>query len=86
MSQAYTLSGVDFQKWTRNLLIFLAPVALIYLAFVAAAIAAANGAFSFAELVPNQIVIGSMVLYVINGIVDIVRKFVPDTTVQASGK
>ena len=82
MSQAYTLSGVDFQKWTRNLLVFLAPVVLIYLAFVAAAIAAANGAFSFSELVPNQIVIGAMVLYVINGITDIVRKFVPDTTVQ----
>lgn len=86
MSQAYTLSGVDFQKWTHNLFVFLAPVALIYLAFIAAAIAAANGAFSFAELVPNQIVIGAMVLYVLNALTDIIRKFVPDTTIQPTAK
>jgi hypothetical protein len=82
MSEAYSLSGVDFQKWTHNLFIFLAPVVLIYLAFVAAAISSANGAFSLSVFVPNSIVIGAMVLYVLNGLTDIIRKFVPDTTVQ----
>ena len=83
MSEAYSLAAADFQKWGRNLLLFLIPVILIYITFVIAAINDAGGTFSFSDLIPNAITVGAMVLYVLNGLTDLLRKFVPDTTPAA---
>jgi hypothetical protein len=73
MSPKYSLSGVDMQKWGTNLGLFLAPVALIYLIAVITAIN--NSGVSLAVFVPDQLTIGAMVLYVLNGLVDLLRKY-----------
>jgi hypothetical protein len=79
MSPAYTLVLTDVKKWGKNLLIFLAPVALIYL--VSVTNAASGSAFTLADFVPNTVTVGAMILYVLNAITDIVRKFVNGNTV-----
>lgn len=70
----YKLTGVDVDKWTTNLLLFLAPVAVIYLASTAANITASG--LSFSVFVPDAVSAGSMVLYIINALMDITRKYV----------
>lgn len=74
MSPQYTLTAADFRKWGTNLLIFLAPVALIYLLSVIATVNSAG--VSVAAFVPTTATVGAMVLYVLNGIVDLIRKYV----------
>lgn len=82
MSPAYTLVLTDVKKWGKNLLIFLAPVALIYL--VSVTNAASGNAFTPADFVPNTVTVGAMILYVLNAVTDIVRKFVNGNTVPAA--
>jgi len=72
MSEKYTLNGVDFKKILNNALVFLAPLILIYLGSV---ISNMNDGFSLADFVPDNIVIGAMVLYVLNTMTDILKKY-----------
>jgi hypothetical protein len=62
----------DIQKWMSNSLLFIAPVAVIYLGFVAMNIN--NGGFAWSDFVPDNIIIGTMVLYVINIAIDFFKK------------
>ncbi len=50
----------------------MAPVALIYLAFVATEIT--EQGFSLTDFVPSNFVLGSMVLYLINVLIDFFKK------------
>lgn len=81
MSEAYMLSVQDLQKWGKNLALFLIPVLSIYIASVVAAINGSNGAISLVDFLPDPITVGAMVLYILNGITDLLKKFFPDTTV-----
>jgi cell shape-determining protein MreC len=74
MSPQYSLTTADLKKWGTNLLIFLAPVVLIYLLSVIAVVNSAG--VSVAAFVPAPATVGAMVLYVLNGIVDLIRKYV----------
>lgn len=85
MSQKFSLNAADIQKWTHNLLVFLAPVTLIYVLAVVGVITAANGVVTLADFIPNAIVVGAMVLYVLNAVVDILRKFAAQTTPPPAG-
>lgn len=73
MSPKYSINNIDIQRWFRNLVAFLAPVSLIYLLAVISVVNTAG--VSIEAFVPNQIVVGAMFLYVLNAIVDIIRKF-----------
>lgn len=70
-SQKWSLNDADVQKWFNNVLTFLAPVALIYLAFVADGL---KGGFTWLAFQPNQAVTGMMVLYVVNSFMDLFKK------------
>ena len=63
---------MNWNKFLHNTLLFLSPVVLIYLAFVVIGIE--NNGIQWADFVPKNTVIGAMVLYVINVIVDFLRK------------
>jgi hypothetical protein len=68
------------KKWGKNLLIFLAPVALIYILATTALITGANGVVTLSDFVPNSVTIGAMTLYVLNAVTDLLRKFTAGTT------
>ena len=59
-------------KWSLNARVFLAPLALIYLPFVTANIQLDG--IQLSDFQPNQVVIGAMVLYVMNIILDWFKK------------
>lgn len=71
MSTKWSLNSADFHKILHNALVFLSPVALIYLAFVAGNLS--NGV-SLSAFIPTPIVQGAMVLYVVNVLIDFFRK------------
>lgn len=75
-SQRFTLNSQDTAKWRKNLLRFLAPVGLIYLSFVVAQVQSAG--FALTDFVPNNFTQGAIVLYCVNGIFDLLRKFVEE--------
>ena len=66
------LKTVDFDKWLNNTLDFFAPVGVIYLGFVATQIV--DLGFAVTDFVPSNFVLGSMVLYIINVLLDFLRK------------
>lgn len=66
------LTKRDYKKWLTNAGIFIAPVAVIYLGSVVNAIG--DGGFQWTDFSVNTIVAGSMILYVVNTILDFFRK------------
>ena len=63
----------DLKKWGRNLLVFLAPLAVIYLLQLYAVLQ--NGFLSLTDFIPSQITLGAIELYVVNALLDLFRKF-----------
>lgn len=74
MTQKFSLNAADVQRWIANLIVFIAPVLLIYLLAVIATINSSG--VSLASFAPNALTVGAMVLYILNAVVDIIRKFV----------
>lgn len=71
MSQRFQLDSADLSKWTRNALVFLAPVALIYLGSVQPNLA---DGFAWADFALTPMVSGAIALYIINVILDLLKK------------
>lgn len=67
------LNETDIQKWKRNLLLFLAPVAVIYLTSLEVTIQQNHG-ITLASFLPNQFASGGIVLYFINAALDYLKK------------
>lgn len=76
-SQPLSISKPEIVKVSKNALVFLAPLASLYLAYVTQNIQTAG--FSWSDFTPNQMIIGALVLYLLNAVMDFMRKFVPDT-------
>lgn len=64
-------------KWGKNTLIFLAPVLIIYLASIIPSIQ--EDGLQVADFAISASVSGAMVLYVINVVIDILRKLTTTT-------
>lgn len=71
-SNKWRLNREDIKKWVRNLGIFLAPILVIYLAPVVDSL---KDGFSFSDFAITPLVQGAIVLYIVNGILDLLRKF-----------
>ena len=70
----YSLTRADQQKWLNNALIFLAPLFVLYLVFVQTGITS-NGV-DITDFIPTQEVVGGLILYAINNLLDLLRKLI----------
>ena len=68
------LTKKENQKWINNLLLFLSPVAIIYIVAVVGLIQANSGEVKLTDFVPNSFVLGSIALYILNTLLDYLRK------------
>ena len=76
MSNRFQLTRSDVESWAKTAGLFLAPLALIYFAFVEQGL---DNGFQATDLVPNQFVWGSIVSYTLAEITALVKKFVSET-------
>lgn len=67
------LLTLDWSKWIFNTLVFAAPLAILYLLFVQANINIDG--FQVTDFQPTKEVIGGMILYVINVLLDFFKKY-----------
>jgi len=65
--------AADLQRWLANLTRFAAPLFAMYIAFVIAQINLDG--FSWNDFIPNDLTIGGMILYFLNGVYDGLRKY-----------
>jgi len=70
-SSKWKLSTADIQKWGRNTLMFLAPVAIIYLGVVVTRL---NDGVSLSDFALNPELQGMIALYVVNVAYDFFKK------------
>lgn len=61
-------------KWFRNLLVFLAPVGILYLTTVIGVISQDNHSFGLVDLIPNTFAQGGIILWFLNAALDYLRK------------
>lgn len=78
ISERFHLNKEDLKKWLHNTLLFLAPLATLYFVFAIENIN--KDGFAWSDLKPNLVVIGSMILYVFNCLLDLARKFTQVST------
>jgi hypothetical protein len=64
----------DGKNWMRNVVLYLAPLATMYLVTVVAAIQT-DGLPKLSYFVPSPILQGAMILYVLNTALDFIRKY-----------
>lgn len=69
-----TLSKPQQGKWFHNFLVFLAPLGILYLTTIIGTISQDNHAFSIQDFIPNTFAQGGLVLWVLNSILDYLRK------------
>lgn len=67
------LTSIDKKKWAQNALLFTAPLFVLYLVFVQTNIT--SDGFDSTDFIPTREVIGGLFLYVINSLLDLLRKF-----------
>ena len=75
-SNSFEFNATDRKKWFTNLKLFLAPVATMYIVSVVATITANNNLFDWHYFIPTTMVQGAMVLYVLNTLLDLIKKYV----------
>jgi len=70
-SPAWRLNAADLKKWLTNMLVFLAPVVVIYLTSVLGNV---QTGFSWSAFALNPATQGALVLYVLNAALDFFKK------------
>ena len=69
----------DMKKWMNNTLLFISPIAVIYLVFVTANVN--EGGLSWSDFIPNNFVLGTMASYVLAVLLDFFKKLAKGPTV-----
>jgi hypothetical protein len=80
MKNNLALTKTQGDKFLHNLLLFLAPLGILYLTTIIGVISQPYHNFKLNDLIPNQVAVGGMILYVLNTALDYLRK------IQASQK
>lgn len=70
----FRLNETEINKWSRNVLIFLAPLGIIYLGSVVVILQTPEHIVTFRDFIPSNFVVGAMVLYILNSVLDYLRK------------
>ena len=74
-----TVNSQDIQKWLHNMLVFISPLALIYLAAVADALD--KSGFNWGIFALTPMTQGAIALYVLNSLTDLFTKIKAGPTV-----
>lgn len=74
------INKTEVKRWQDNLITFLIPLALIYLGSIVVVVQAPGHFITYTDLYPTQVTIGAMILYVINGAYDFLRKYLGNGT------
>lgn len=72
------INKTELKDWRKNLLVFLAPLGVIYLTAILGIMQAEDFKFSLDAFVPNQFTLGALALYLVNGALDFLRKYIGD--------
>jgi hypothetical protein len=72
------ITKTQLKDWQKNLLLFLIPLGVIYLTSVLAVLQQPGHAFSLKDLELTQFTLGAIVLYLVNALLDLSRKFLTD--------
>ena len=75
MSKSGEMNKADWNKWVHNLLVFLAPLGIIYLTSLLGVLNTPDHRLVIEDLYPTQMVIGAIALYLVNAMLDLLRKF-----------
>lgn len=78
MSKKFDLSQEDLKRSFHWSLVFLAPLALIYLTSVITILSFPGHIFSLQDLFPNPVTAGALALYILDRLYDIVMRFIAD--------
>ena len=70
-SPKWKVNPEDLQRWGKNALLFISPVAVIYFAFVGNNL---QDGLNWNDFIPNATVQGAIILYLINTGLDFFRK------------
>jgi len=70
----FELNNEELKKWFLDSMYFLAPLAIMYISFVQGNIN--NNGFQSSDFVPDDLVIGGMILYILNTAFNFFKKFV----------
>lgn len=62
------------EKWLHNLLIFFSPLLILYISTVIGVISANSNGFHLQDLIPNTFAQGGLVLWILNSVLDYLRK------------
>lgn len=68
------LNKVPFEKWFKNLQVFLAPVIVLYLTTIIGVVSQDGHKFIINDLLPNSFAWGGIVLWFLNIALDYFRK------------
>ena len=67
------VNKADLVRWSQNLILYLIPLALLYVAQLNGGIQ--DGILSGSDFTPTLVTLGGMQLYVLNSLTDLLRKF-----------
>ena len=70
----FTPNETQSGKWFRNIRLFFAPIALIYLTVVAGTLAGEGHVISLKDFIPTTFVQGGIALYLVNSVIDYFKK------------
>jgi len=72
-SKTGALNSQDIKKWFKNILVFLVPVLIIYFGSITVGINTSG--FSYDLFIPTTLTQGAIVLYVLNALTDLLKKY-----------
>ena len=73
MSPNFDLLKEDMKSWGKTALLFLAPVAILYITFV---LTNCEDGFTWSDFIPSIFVQGAIVVYFLNEFLALIKKFV----------
>ena len=79
-SKKWHLSSIDISRCFTNALIFLSPLGIIYFTSVISNMN--DGVFSWSIFKITSLVAGSLMLYVLNTLLDLFRKLAQNNTIK----
>lgn len=69
-----TLNKTDQNKWFKNIVVFLAPVGILYISTIIGVISQDNHSVSVNDFIPTQVATGGIILWFLNAALDYLRK------------